>query len=67
LARLSKNGQNFQTGFERRDGGSMANSIELKFKKIQKEFLEFLKYTKGHDDSTDAKGNFEFKRAIKYR
>ncbi|MDF1583618.1 MAG: tyrosine-type recombinase/integrase [Methyloprofundus sp.] len=30
----------------------MANSIELKFKKIQKEFLEFLKYTKGHADTT---------------
>jgi len=30
----------------------MANSIELKFKKIQKDFLEFLKYTKGHADTT---------------
>ena len=30
----------------------MANSIELKFKKTQKDFLEFLKYTKGHADTT---------------
>ena len=30
----------------------MANSIELKFKKIQKEFLEFLKFTKGHAETT---------------
>jgi len=30
----------------------MANSIELKFKKIQTEFLEFLKYTKGHAITT---------------
>lgn len=30
----------------------MANSIELKFKKIQTEFLEFLKYTKGHAVTT---------------
>jgi len=52
VANKLKNGQNFQTGFERPNGGSMANSIELKFKKIQKEFLEFLKYTKGHADTT---------------
>lgn len=44
--------QFFQTGFGECDGGKMANSIELKFRKIQKEFLEFLKYTKGHADST---------------
>lgn len=30
----------------------MANSIELKFGKTQKEFLEFLKYTKGCADTT---------------
>jgi site-specific recombinase XerD len=30
----------------------MANSIELKFDKTKKEFLEFLKYTKGHADTT---------------
>jgi site-specific recombinase XerD len=30
----------------------MAHSIELKFRKIQKEFLDFLKYTKGHADTT---------------
>ena len=30
----------------------MPNSIELKFKKIKKEFLKFLKYTKGHADTT---------------
>ncbi len=52
MAKPPKNGQNFQTGFERRDGGNMANLIELKFEKIQKGFLEFLKYTKGHADTT---------------
>lgn len=30
----------------------MANTIELKFEKTKKEFLEFLKYTKGHADTT---------------
>ena len=30
----------------------MANTIELKFDKTKKEFLEFLKYTKGHADTT---------------
>ena len=30
----------------------MANSIELKFKKVQKDFLEFLKFTKGHSVTT---------------
>lgn len=30
----------------------MANTIELKFDKAKKEFLEFLKYTKGHSDGT---------------
>lgn len=30
----------------------MANSIELKFEKTKKEFLEFLKYTKGHAETT---------------
>ncbi len=30
----------------------MANTIELKFDKTKKSFLEFLKYTKGHADTT---------------
>lgn len=30
----------------------MVNTIELKFDKAKKEFLEFLKYTKGHADTT---------------
>ncbi len=30
----------------------MANTIELKLEKTKKEFLEFLKYTKGHADTT---------------
>ncbi|WP_305910360.1 tyrosine-type recombinase/integrase (plasmid) [Methylomarinum sp. Ch1-1] len=30
----------------------MANSIELKFEKTKKEFLKFLKYTKGHAETT---------------
>jgi site-specific recombinase XerD len=44
----------------------MANSIELKFKKIQKEFLEFLKYTKGSADTTCYNYNSDLNIWIKW-
>ena len=44
----------------------MANSIELKFGKTQKEFLEFLKYTKGHADTTCYNYNSDLNIWIKW-
>jgi len=55
-----------QTGFSTRCGGKMANTVEIKFKKFQKEFLEFLKYTKGHADTTCYNYNSDLNIWIKW-
>ena len=44
----------------------MANSIELKFNKIQKDFLEFLKFTKGHADTICYNYNLDLNIWIKW-
>jgi site-specific recombinase XerD len=42
----------FQTGFDARQGVAMNNPIEISFEQTRKDFLSFLKYTKGHSDTT---------------
>jgi len=41
-----------ETGFQTRNGGKMTDQNETSLDQARKDFLSFLKYTKGHSDTT---------------
>jgi site-specific recombinase XerD len=44
--------EKFKTGLQTRDGGTMTEPTETSFDEIKKDFLGFLKFTKGYSETT---------------